>query len=168
MHNLDENGTLVISDLTEQEKLAIHEKTGSMLKSLFENWFTKYGAEIEQLVVFDEDEETIESIVAQVEKADEKCVWTQLNFDTGSFFTPVDGLVLGLNGTAIFSGVQEDGRYDTIEAYWISKTPLMAENSNDALYTYARCLCPFCENEEDENTTCSIPDCDGTWIFEID
>jgi hypothetical protein len=167
-HNLDESGRLILADLTEAEQLEIYEKTRVALESTFKAWFSKYGTGSESFEVLDEEQEVVDEIRERVGKVDEKLVWTEMNYDTGSSLRPVEGIDLLINGTAVIPGLQEDGFYDTVEAYWVSSVSLDQPYTGETIYRYAQCLCPFCNADEDQVVSCSIPDCDSNWVFEID
>ena len=167
-HNFDDSGYLNLADLSESEQQEIHEKTRAALAAPFEAWFSRYGSSSERLQTMDEDQDIVDKIQSQVDEAEESLIWTEMNYDTGSSLSPVEGIDLLINGTAIIPGLEEDGFYDTVEAYWVSTISLDQPYVGETIYRYAQCLCPFCNSDQDQVVSCSIADCDGNWVFEID
>ena len=163
---LNEDGLLVLGKLTQEEINEIFETAKNILETKYTSWYTEFGSSAERLNIYDEPDEVIEATRDRLQELEERFVWTEMNWDEGEFLEPVEGLVLHINGTAIIPGFKEDDFYNTAEAFWISKTPLDRQYSED-LFRYAQCLCPFHRSTEEDQLDCGFPACTGNWIFEI-
>lgn len=159
---LNEDGELDVSVLTKKEKKSIYDKVLRMLQDADTEWNEKYGPFqlLDLNVMAKEDQQ------AKLDSVDDSLIWADVNYDTGSTITPVEGLDLGINGWAKVPG--RDNFRDTGENFLIAKTPWAGDPYQiDPIYSFAQCVCPFCEDGEIDDEECSICEGSGEWEFDV-
>jgi hypothetical protein len=157
---LDEDGELDLTVLTEEDIREISDKVVKGLESADEAWSEKYGP-FESVSLAELGQEALQ---AKLDAVDDSLIWVHNDVDGGIVTTPFEGLELRGNGDG-----WELGRYHyggTEEIYAISKTPCLADDSGP-VFTYFSCRCPFCEDGEFKGEECSICFGSGSWDIEI-
>lgn len=154
-HQLDENGYLVIDQLTLDEKKAIFLKFEETLNHRHYN----YGGDTGDF----EDSEGMsqEEILQKVESMDDELIWTHyyiITTDESVKLEIVRGLSVYVSGPAIVNGYRES---ESVSHYvFASKAPT---GDLEAFYS-AECQCPFCDGGSTDGDECEI--CDGTGMWE--
>jgi hypothetical protein len=159
---LNEDGELDLTALTEEDKKAIYDKVSKVIQDADTEWNEKYGP----FELLDLNEMSPEDQQARLDAVDDTLIWADVNYDTGTTITPVEGLDLGMNGWAKVPG--RDNFRDTGENFFIAKTPWAGDPYHIApVYSFAQCLCPFCESGEVDGEECTICWGSGNWEFEL-
>jgi hypothetical protein len=159
---LNDEGELDLLALSEEDKKAIYEKVFKILQDADTEWAEKYGP----FELLDLNEMTQEEQKARLDEVQDALIWADVNYDTGTTIEPVEGLVLGINGWAKVPG--RDNFRDTGENFLIAKTPWTGDPYRiDPVYSFAQCLCPFCEDGEIDGEECTICSGSGGWEFDI-
>ena len=149
----DENGELEVISLTSEDRKLIVEKAQAIVLEADSAWNQKYGP-FETLSLSDM---TVEEQNARLDKVDDNLIWADVNYDTGSIITPVEGLNLHVNGWAKVPG--RSNFSDTGEDFLIATKPWEgAPYAHEPVYSFAQCVCPFCEQGEIDGE-----ECDGCW-----
>ncbi len=154
----DEDGRL---DLTVLSKKDIKKISDAVVKALEDEntaMEEKYGP-FEDLSLADMGQEALQ---AKLDTVDDSLIWVHNDID-GITIMPVEGLELDMNGSGWELGREHYG--ETEEIYAISKKPC-TDGDSGPFFTYAQCLCPFCEDGEFNGEECEI--CMGTGGWGID
>jgi hypothetical protein len=157
---LDEDGELDLTVLTEEDIREISDKVVKGLEAADEAWSEKYGP-FDSLSLAELGQEALQ---AKLDAVDDSLIWVHNDVDLGIVTTPFEGLELRGNGDG-----WELGRYHyggTEEIYAISKAPCLGDDSGP-VFTYFSCQCPFCEDGEFKDEECSICFGTGSWDIEI-
>jgi hypothetical protein len=158
---VNSEGELDIEALTEEDRKSIFELALKHVQDAHAEWNQKYGP-FERL---DRNEMTLEEQNGRLDQVDDSLIWADVNYDTGSTITPVEGLDLAVNGWAKVPG--RDNFRDTGEDFLIAAKPWEGSPySFEPVYSFAQCICPFCEDgaiDGEECTSCWGP---GGWELE--
>ena len=153
-HQLDDNGELDVSKLTLEEKIEIFEKFESIILDAEAKWSETYGP-------FERIEDTsAEEFAAKLVNTPDELIWADVNyFEEATYVTVIEGLTVAVNGWAYLPGRQE---YYNVERYLIASKPYR-EISNTCVYSFAQCLCPFCDGGDIAD--CEICEGNRNWEF---
>jgi hypothetical protein len=156
------DGELDFAALTADERKEIYDSIMKTLQTAQDNWYEKYGP-FETLSLSDM---SVEEQNAKLDAVDDSLIWADVNYDTGSSLSPVEGLTLGLNGWAKVPG--RDNFSDTGEDFLIATKPWEGSPYGfEPVYSFAQCLCPFCEDGEIEGEECNACWGNGSLEFEL-
>lgn len=160
-HQLNENGELDVSALTAEERKAIVVAVEKTFADAEKQWSENYGP-FEEL---DFGEMGQEALNARLDEVLDSLIWADVNYDTGSTLEPIAGLTLLLNGWAKVPG--RDNFRDSGENFFIATNPWTGSPYDlDPVYSFAQCVCPFCEDGEIDGEECNV--CWGESNWEID
>ena len=158
---LNGDGELDLDALTEEDRKAIYELALKQVQDADTEWNEKYGP-FERLEL---SEMTLEEQNARLDKIDDSLIWADVNYDTGSIITPVEGLDLAVNGWAKVPG--RNNFSDTGEDFWIATKPWEGSPYTfEPVYSFAQCICPFCEDGEIDGEECTTCWGSGGWELE--
>jgi len=156
----DEDGELDLSALTEKDIKNISEKVIKFLDDDQTAWYEKYGP-FENLSLAEMGEEAMK---AKLDAVDDALIWVHNDIDYGITISPIEGLDLDMNGSGWVLGREHYG--GTEEIYAISKKPC-TDGDSGPFFTYAQCLCPFCEDGEFNGEECTICLGAGDWGIDL-
>ncbi len=155
---IGDDGELDVTQLTLEEKREIFENFKQMIYDAESKWEAAYGP-------FETAEDSSEEeFAAKLENTPDELIWSDVNyFDQGTYQDPIEGLTVGVNGWAKLPGRQEYYEEEgQLNQYLIASKPF-DETAPDCVYSFAQCLCPFCERGENDGVTCEICEGNGNW-----
>jgi hypothetical protein len=157
----DEDGELDLSALTEEDIEQISEKVIKFLEDAQTAWSETYGPS-EYLSMDELDEEALH---AKLNAVDDALVWAHVDIYDATTITPIEGLDLQFNGSAWVPG---KGAYFGADGFAIAQKPWSGDPyAIDPVFTYAQCLCPFCEDGEFKGEECTICLGAGDWGIDL-
>jgi len=156
----DEDGRLDLTVLSKQDIKKISDAVVKALEDENTAMEEKYGPFEKALYL---DEMGQEALQAKLDAVDDSLIWVHKDIHEGTAITTVEGLRIVINGSGWVPSREHYG--GTEEIYMISKKPC-TDGDSGPFFTYAQCLCPFCEDGEFNGEECEI--CMGTGGWGID
>ena len=160
-YEYDQNDELDLDSLTSEEKWDIKKKFVTQIEQDWSIWHDTYGP-FRELKPSELGQDEIE---AELDKVPENLIWVEVEYEQGSEVSPVEGLTLAVNGTAIMPG-RGWNRSESASALIAAKPWSGDPWQFEPVYDYAQCECPFCATTNDE---CEICDGTGEWTsYDLD
>ena len=157
----DEDGELDLSALTKKDIKKISDTVIKILDDADTAWSETYGPS-EYLSV---DELGEEELQAKLNAVEDTLVWAHVDIYDATTITPIAGLDLQFNGSAWVPG---KGAYVGADGFLIAQKPWSGDPyAIDPVFTYAQCLCQFCEDGEFKGEECTICLGAGDWGIDL-
>lgn len=161
VHQLNADGELDVAALTADDRRAIVVAVEKTFSDIENEWNEKYGP-FEELNLGELGQEVLN---ARLDEVPDSLIWADVNYDTGSALEPVDGLTLQFNGWAKVPG--RDNFRDSGENFLIATNPWTGSPyDHEPVYSFAQCVCPFCEDGEIGDEQCDVCRGESNWEIE--